>query len=289
MNVSLRVIQGPSSGDSALLKLQSPIELGADANADLVLNTDSSTSATTVLAVGLPGGCRIYTADGKPAIGIANRNVSDAVLRIGERFQIADFLIQVTPSDELEADQEPPADLETAEAFIQRMEIDLDAEELALLDQSMPPADYLAALEAAGHLTAALSMLAHLLPKQESVKWSCECVRQRFGDSLSGPQANALATAERWATTPDENSRRAAEQIAAAFPQPDCFSFPCLAAFWSEGSMAPVGSPEVPPADHLTGKAVSATLLDAAGKTVPPPFDETIQSFLDLAKPYPAL
>ena len=287
MNVSLRVVQGPASGTSAPLNTQAPIKLSTDANADLALNSNSSVPVATVLAVGLPGGCRIQTADGKPAIGIANRKVSDAVLRIGDQFQVEDFVIQVTSSDEIETGQEPPEDLETAENFIRRMEINLAEEELALLEQDIPPADYLVALETAGHLTAALTVLAHWLPKPASVKWSCQCVRQHFGDTISGPQANALAAAEQWSTTPDENSRRGAEQIADGFPQPDCFSFPCLAAFWSEGSMAPVDSPEVPPADHLTGKAVYATLLDAAGKTIPPPFEETIQSFLDLAKPYP--
>ncbi|MBN81509.1 MAG: hypothetical protein CMJ70_15350 [Planctomycetaceae bacterium] len=287
MNVSLRVIQGPSSGSSVPLTSESSIELGADTNADMVLSTNNSATAATVLAVGLPGGCRIYTADGKPAIDVANRKVSDAVLRIGDQFQVEDFVIEVITTDDLETEQEPAADLETAEAFLQRMEIDLAEEELALLEQDLLPADYLAALEAAGHLTAALRILAHWLPKPESVKWSCQCVRQHFGDTISGFQADALAAAEQWTTTPDEKSRRDAELVADGFPQPDCFSFPCLAAFWSDGSMAPVDSPEVPPPDHLTGKAVCATLLDAAGKTIPPPFDETIRSFLDLAKPYP--
>lgn len=285
MHVSLRVIQGPSSGNTAPLDFQTSIELGPDINADLTLQTTTSTEADTVLALGLPGGCRIYTADGKPSIEIGNRHVSDAVLRIGDQFQVAEFLIEVI-SDAMSIAPPKPAP-ETAESFIQRMEIDLIDEELALLKHELLPDEYIVSLESGGYVVAALRVLAHWLPKTEGVKWSCQCVRQHVGKTLSPSQANALAAAEQWANTPGEIFRRQAEQVAEGFPQPDCFTFPCWAAFWSDGSIAPVGSPAAPPADHLTGKAVCATLLNAAGATVPPPFDVTIQSFLDLAKPYP--
>jgi hypothetical protein len=218
---------------------------------------------------------------------VSDRRVSDAVLRVGEKFQIADFVIEVTGGDRRDADTEPAEAAETALAFIQRMGIDLDDEELELLEEHTLPGDYVVALETAGHMAGALRVLAHWLPKGTSIQWSCACVRQHFGETLTATQDNALTVAEQWAANPSEESRRRAEQVAGNTEPADCFSFPCLAAFWSDGSIAPAGSPEVPAPEQLTGTAVAAALLNAAGQAVPPPFNESIQMFLDLAKPYP--
>jgi hypothetical protein len=90
----------------------------------------------------------------------------------------------------------------------------------------------------------AARLLAHALPKREAVWWAAQCVRVAFGDQL-GPADKAAAAAEK-------TKHETAAGWAAG------------AAFWSGGSIAPAGLPEVPPKETLTAQAVVVAITMSA-------------------------
>ena len=112
----------------------------------------------------------------------------------------------------------------------------------------------------------AVRVLARALPKPAAVRWACRCVRQ-LSTELAEPSLTALAQAEQWAAEPNEANRRAAKLAADRVGMQDPAGVVAMAAFLSEGSLAPPHLPAVPPAEHLTARAVAgAILLAVAGR-----------------------
>ena len=91
-----------------------------------------------------------------------------------------------------------------------------------------------------------------------------------------------MKAAEKWCGLANDANRRAAYVAAeeATFAVPAGTA--ALAAFMSEGSMAPPHVQAVPPADNLTAKLVAATLTVAAVQTTPEKAAEKRKKFLDL-------
>lgn len=165
-----------------------------------------------------------------------------------------------------------------------RARLELDATgEAALGDAADAPAA-LDALLAAGRLPDAMRLLAHALPKREAVWWACMCAR---GVPALAPRAQdleALAAAEAWVRKPEEATRRACMTAGekAGFVSPEAWA--AAAAFWSGGSMAPEGLDPVPPAEHLTGAAVSGAIIMAALRHMPERMPRRLPRFLASAQ-----
>lgn len=140
-------------------------------------------------------------------------------------------------------------------------------------------------LESAGLHTEAVRLAAHALPKREAVWWACMCAASVPAPGLAATDAAARVAAEAWVRKPtDDALRRAAWDAAQAteFRSPEAWA--AVGAFWSGGSMAPAGQPEVPPADHLTGVAVSGAVLLAAVRSHPERAGARFQRFLAAAR-----
>jgi hypothetical protein len=56
-----------------------------------------------------------------------------------------------------------------------------------------------------------------------------------------------------------------------------------MAAFWSEGSIAPEDAPAVPPADNLTAKAVAGAVMLAAVQAQPEKANDKYLFFIEQA------
>jgi hypothetical protein len=69
-----------------------------------------------------------------------------------------------------------------------------------------------------------------------------------------------------WLKEPSEQNRRAAMAAAEIDEMQSAASWVAMAAFWSEGSLAPPELPEVPPDDRLTSQGVIAALLITAAQ-----------------------
>jgi predicted component of type VI protein secretion system len=126
------------------------------------------------------------------------------------------------------------------------------------------PDELINQMAADGKFLDALRLGAYLLTKREAVWWGYLCVRDDLDQPLPGAQLAALEAAATWVAEPDEKNRRAAEERAAAVKYSGVGATLALSAFWSDGSIAPEGNPEVRPDERLTSQGVAAALISAA-------------------------
>lgn len=150
----------------------------------------------------------------------------------------------------------------------------------ALLARHPATADFLVGLLAARLWQDAVRLLAFGLPRRKAVWWACLCARAALpAEPATAPRA-ALAAAEAWVFKPSEDSRRATEARARAAGFQVPASWAALAAFWSDGSMAAAGAPEVLPDEALTPTAVAAA-VHLAAVAEPRRLDERFRRFLE--------
>jgi hypothetical protein len=146
------------------------------------------------------------------------------------------------------------------------------------------PDELIALLADEGKHMDALRLRAYLLTKREAVWWGCLCVHDDLDESLPAPQMAALKAAATWVGQPDEANRRAAEKRAAAAQYSGVGATLALAAFWSEGSIAPEGGTVVVPDERLTSQGVAAALIAAAYQGDATKAKERISTFLARGK-----
>lgn len=132
----------------------------------------------------------------------------------------------------------------------------------------------------AGMLVDAVKLLAHCLPKRESIWWACTCCRSLVGGADLGPDETAVALAEQWVFKPKDATARAAyaEAEKRGFQTPGGWAG--VAAFWSSSSLSPPGQVKVAPARYLTGVAVAGTVLLAASAEPVTEIDARYAQFL---------
>lgn len=107
----------------------------------------------------------------------------------------------------------------------------------------------------------AIRFLARALPKREAVWWACLSARSVMGEKPEPSFLQALEAAEAWVYKPSEPHRRLAYKAAQNAAFKNAAAWAAMAAFWSEGSIAPEDAPAVPPADNLTAKAVAGAVM----------------------------
>lgn len=140
----------------------------------------------------------------------------------------------------------------------------LDAVNSSRLSLQQSAADALNSLIDAGSLEDALKLIAHALPKRESVWWACICSRSVLGSGPSGDELHAINAAEAWVYEPTDDNARAAYAWAEKLGFKTPGGWAAVAAFWSSGTLSPPDQPVVPPADYLTGVAVAGAVMLAA-------------------------
>ncbi len=130
----------------------------------------------------------------------------------------------------------------------------------AIVERSKDAATALEMLEFGGFLIEAVQVVAHALPRREAVWWACLCADHTSPADLAEGDRVARHAAEEWVRFHTDLLRRRSMDRAeeAGFRTPECWA--AVAAFWAEGSLAPLGKPTVTPAPHLTGTAVTAAL-----------------------------
>jgi hypothetical protein len=119
------------------------------------------------------------------------------------------------------------------------------------------------------HLTEAVKLVSHAMPRREGVWWVCMCARATALADSPPADAAALEAAELWVRRPSDENRRAAFARAeeGRFGTPEAWA--CVAAFWAGDSMSPVGQPAVPPAPHLPGLAIAGAIILASVRMTP--------------------
>lgn len=128
----------------------------------------------------------------------------------------------------------------------------------------------------------AVKVLALAFPKREAVWWACRCCRASILEADPPEALAALEAAERWASEPTEPNRRSAQDAAEAAGLEAPAGCAAMGAFFSGGSLAPPGVPDVPPADHLTAHVVAGAVMLSAVRAEPEKAPEKFRTFLAL-------
>ncbi|GAA0264126.1 hypothetical protein GCM10009126_32300 [Rhodanobacter caeni] len=158
--------------------------------------------------------------------------------------------------------------------------MELSGESSARLRPDMAPLAAVQLLLDAGEVPEALKLLARLLPKRYAVAWLCQCARDQ---PLAVEDRAGAVLAEAWVRDPDEDNRRAALDFASAGEYRSLGAWIAASAGWSGGSLAPATQEvAVPPADHLTARAVVAA-INLMAALEPAQFEQRRAGFIERA------
>jgi hypothetical protein len=135
-------------------------------------------------------------------------------------------------------------------------------------------------LEATGFALEAVRVLAHALPKRESVWWACMCATATAPVDLAESDQLAQQNAEQWVRRQTDDWRRAAMEFAQAGGCLTAEAWTAIAAFWSGDSIAALGQPPIAPLPQQTGSAVAAAVSLAAVRGDGKRYPERLRRFL---------
>lgn len=152
---------------------------------------------------------------------------------------------------------------------------------VALANSEDEPGKYLTVLQEQGLLLDAIRFLGQALPRRDLVQWAVRCVRAAEEGTLSAGDDTALQLAEAWAKSPSEDLRRAAHAAAEAQEFGTAASWVAMAAFWSDGSMAPPHAPPVLADPAYAGQAAAGGIMLSAVKGAPEQASEKHRQFVE--------
>ena len=129
----------------------------------------------------------------------------------------------------------------------------------------------------------AVTFAAQMFVPRASVWWGHECMRGS-ASLLSSSDRRWMELAAAWVTDPEESARQRLLDDAMQERDRGPGVWLALAAGWSQGSMAPAGSPSVLPPAHLTGRAVNAAILNVLARADKELRRSLLQSYLSMAR-----
>lgn len=287
--LTLEATQGAATGRTIAVRDGQTIQVGRSKWADLCLSEDANLSEVHFeLQCDWRGG-RIRDLQSATGTFVNDAKIAAATLHSGDRVVAGATTFTVSIQGERLATGEQTTGAESVAAKVPPAAIycrGFQWSEAAeqLLQEDVPPADYLDRLIAAELFPDAVRFLAAWLPKPAAVAWASGCVRSVLGQAVKPAELAALDAAEAWADQPDEPKRRAAAAAAEVCNNAGPAASVALAAFWSEGSLAPADLPPVPPPPTATAQAITAALMMAAPAGVPKQAPQRYQTFLAAGK-----
>ena len=298
----LVVLQTSSDGDRGKriqLRANQIAKVGRSDWADFSFAADDSMSDIQFEIRSTGEGCVVRSLSDRPTY-VNGKEITTIVVHNGDQIKAGHtkFVVRIegermatVPPVEVAPPAEPP--LAPQSTFARPAELSLVATctYLEFAEEVTTPAatagspdELIDHLAREGKFLDALRLRAYLLTKREAVWWGCKCVTEELDEPLPTAQAAALEAACAWAEDPDESSRRLAEERAAKAKYSGVGATLALSAFWSDGSIAPEGNPEVRPDDRLTSQGVAAALISAAYLGSPNKAPPRIHAFLAKGK-----
>lgn len=134
---------------------------------------------------------------------------------------------------------------------------------LAALDDRSLPSQFLRALVEKELHPDAIQLIAHYLPKRQSVWWACQCIKTTFGPKTTPQMKAAVEAAEKWVAQPTEENRRAAQQTAELDESGSAAHVVGLAAAFSEQQSA-ADARTREKQQYMTAKLAAGAVLLAA-------------------------
>jgi pSer/pThr/pTyr-binding forkhead associated (FHA) protein len=284
MLIALQIMSGPTAGRKAYVRAGQVLQVGRTEWADFAVPHDSAMSDIHFSLECQPAGCQLRDLSNGRGVMVNGRPSSEAPVQHGDQITAGQtrFVVHLEGAAGLASGPlshgENPGNASTTTAQpsgvakpakeVSAAKIcehaGLGEESLTLLNDEIGVTEFIKLLGQKNLWPDAVRFLAHLLPKREAVWWACLCVRSASAGKLSPADAAAVQAAEAWVLDPNEDRRRAAMTAADATQHKTAAGWAAIGAFWSGGSLAPAGLPEVPPDEHLMGKGVSGAVLMAA-------------------------
>jgi hypothetical protein len=302
----LIVLQATSDGPRAKriqLRANQVAKVGRSEWADLSFGDDASMADVQFEVRSTESGCVIRSLSAKSPTFVNGKEIETATVHDGDQIKAGNTKFVVRIEGERAPLAPPPVVAPPPPPVPEpnvRQTMDARPAQLSLVatctylefaeDVSTPaatvksPDELINQMAAEGKYLDALRLRAYLLTKREAVWWGYLCVRDDLDQPLPGAQIAALEAAAAWVAEPDEKNRRAAEERAAALKYSGVGATLALSAFWSDGSIAPEGNPEVRPDERLTSQGVAAALISAAYHGDATKATNRIHSFLNRGK-----
>lgn len=238
--------------------------------------------------------CELIVLDQQSEVFQNEMPVRSAQLRSGDRLTIGTTTLRVhfgglesRWSEGQPAAEKPRFTVTTAEAC-QGVAF---APAVAAIVKSHPdPPECLEALATGGSVSAAIRVLAAVLPARAAIWWMCDILMQS-----SDITALELKTIEEWIVEPTESRRRQIESGVQNADRQSPVTWLGWAVFWSGPSLAPAGVDAIQPPAHLVGTAIATSAMLFAARH-PLEMASTLQrillhgrAVLDGQRPWPAL
>ena len=294
VQVILTVTEGPDAGTVIAIRRGQVVQVGRTAWADFSVPGDTLMSDVHFAVEYDMQGCRVRDLSGAAGTLVNGAKTTTSPLRTGDEIGAGQSVFSVRVEGESEAgvygpaaeshdnsqlapasQAVPPA---TAASYTQHIELGEDAE--ALLQEQQSPAEFLDLLIGAECFSDATKFLAVWLPKPNAVGWAGQCLRDVFGDGLSAREQDAVQAAVHWASEPSEENRQAAGAAGEAAGNDRAAGLLGLAAFVSEGSLAPPDLAPVPPPEGLTAQCIAGALAMAVYHSEPGLAESRYRKFL---------
>ena len=125
--------------------------------------------------------------------------------------------------------------------------------------------DFIRALAEGDIPEEAITFSAYVLPRRFAVWWGHECLKM-LDHTLDDHDRKMLTLAATWVGNPEEEARYDAMDTAMDALAKTPGVWIALGAGWSGGSMVGPEMPPVPPAPHLTARAVNAGILSVLAR-----------------------
>jgi pSer/pThr/pTyr-binding forkhead associated (FHA) protein len=294
----LRITGGPAQGRRIVIRRGQVAQIGRTEWADFSISRDQNLADVHFSIEWIANGYRVTDLKSETGTFVNGEPITTTTLRTGDQLRAGDTLFDV----EIEGESLVPFDsgstavsgatTESAPSDDHRPTVlercaTLPLSEAAReqLAEVIPASTAIECLIEQKLFPDAIRVMAFLLPKRSAVQWSAQCVAETIGDGLTAAARKAIEAATTWARDDSEENRRAAEAAAKEVGTGSPAAWVALAAFWSGGSIAPAGLPEVPPGPALTSRAITAALLIVAPHGKPELMPERFKSFLEQGLP----
>jgi pSer/pThr/pTyr-binding forkhead associated (FHA) protein len=294
MRVILQVTAGPSEGRQIPLQVGEVARFGRSTTADVCFPDDPQMAPVQFQLECLIDRCLLRNLSNGFGTLLNDQPVNEADLNSGDtilagRTRFATIIEGGTgnPSEDSGATTDETSTVEKAPAkkplslpeLCGLLEIDEESQQLLQPEHTIP--SLIATFVEHQKFDAAIRLLSYSLPKREAIWWAYRCVDQLLGNGLSKVEQAIMDAALAWLKEPSEPHRRTAMELAEGDDLQSAASWVALAAFWSEGSLAPPDLPEVPPDDRLTSQGVTAALLLTANQG---DFSQSTQKYQSILK-----
>lgn len=308
MNVVLEIIAGPAAGRRTTVAPGAALRVGRNGDNDVVVADDPTMSRWHFELLCDGAACVVRDLNSRSGTFVNGRKIagdepardqdelkaglSRFLLKIDATPSIGEAIASPAGSTLASVSTPPPPDRESSSLNGYRGRLPLRQEPVeATLGRARLEADVsrrisaaagvdesIAVLIDAGLIAEAIRLLAAAMLPHCAVRWACRCIRR--DGVMSDLDGHALAAAERWAASPTEENRRAAQAVAEHLDYGTAAAWTAMAAFWSGGSMTPIDAPPVAPPDDLFPQAIYSAISLAAAHSSPGEATQRMSRFL---------